>query len=553
MESIPVSHRPHEQPVAWWEWTALAMTMIAGAVLRFWNLAEVPPGLWYDEAINGLDALRILREPGWPIFFMTEGHPREPLYMYLEALGILTLGANAMAIRAVSGAIGVATIPAVWWMARTIAGPRVALLTLLFFVPMRWHVHFSRLAFRTILSPLFAALVVTFAVRTLRHGKIRDAIATGVLAGLSLYTYLSMRLFLIAVVLWAALALWKQWTGPAARARQLLAAASIAGILVLLPISINYVRHPEHFTGRQQEISLVSQGIEGWARILRQARDVALMPLVRGDHVAKHNIPGPPQFAQTYLWSIDPEDAMAHWADLAGDAPDPHGSGMPVFDLFAGLLLYFGAGLVVWKAIRRPGEAEALVVLWVVLGSAASIFSFGAPNMLRLLLLTPAAAFLLATGTEKLREVIATKSRALAVGALALLLAWFACGEAYRYFALWPRHPATWHEFNTNISDVARWMAARDDLPERIVLPAMIWNAPTFRFEADGLRGVEPDESQPVIDAPGVWLVASEPPFPRLRASLAEGIALREVRTFELPGGRVWARVLETEKKGPGP
>ena len=38
---------------------AVVVTLVA-AFFRLYRLETVPPGLWYDEAVNGIDALRAL-------------------------------------------------------------------------------------------------------------------------------------------------------------------------------------------------------------------------------------------------------------------------------------------------------------------------------------------------------------------------------------------------------------------------------------------------------------------------------------------------------------
>ena len=38
----------------------LLLALSVAAVLRFWQLDQVPPGLYRDEAFNGLDALKVL-------------------------------------------------------------------------------------------------------------------------------------------------------------------------------------------------------------------------------------------------------------------------------------------------------------------------------------------------------------------------------------------------------------------------------------------------------------------------------------------------------------
>ncbi|GIK58542.1 MAG: hypothetical protein HND44_02575 [Chloroflexi bacterium] len=114
--------------------TVLLIILALAAGLRFWRLAQMPPGLYHDEAYNGLDALSLLQgktfpqfyegwelyqndahaerpaqETRWPVFF--EGnYGREPLHIYLMALSIKLFGATPFAIRAVPAFFGVLSV-----------------------------------------------------------------------------------------------------------------------------------------------------------------------------------------------------------------------------------------------------------------------------------------------------------------------------------------------------------------------------------------------------------------------------------------------------------
>ena len=50
-------HRPR---FAKGEWLAILGLAVLGGALRFFELGHLPPGLYHDEAFNGLDALKIL-------------------------------------------------------------------------------------------------------------------------------------------------------------------------------------------------------------------------------------------------------------------------------------------------------------------------------------------------------------------------------------------------------------------------------------------------------------------------------------------------------------
>ena len=109
-------------------WIVFAAILLLAAFLRFWQLDTLPPGLYHDEAYNGLDALSLLdgktfpqfyegwelyaadahaqrtaEETRYPLFF--EGnYGREPLHVYLMALSVSLFGATPFALRAVPAA-----------------------------------------------------------------------------------------------------------------------------------------------------------------------------------------------------------------------------------------------------------------------------------------------------------------------------------------------------------------------------------------------------------------------------------------------------------------
>src|SRR5207302_2060211 len=57
-----------EEPLAY-EKALLVLILVFGVAMRFWNLAGIPEGVWYDEAQNGLVANRILTEASYkPVY-----------------------------------------------------------------------------------------------------------------------------------------------------------------------------------------------------------------------------------------------------------------------------------------------------------------------------------------------------------------------------------------------------------------------------------------------------------------------------------------------------
>lgn len=282
-------------------WLLLAGILALGVFLRFYRLAELPPGLNYDEAFYGLDALRVLTEGVHPIFFVGN-NGREPIFIYLLAGAFEGLGASPFTMRLVSATLGALALPAIYllvretfrsedrWFARA-----AALFSTLALATLYWHVHHSRLALRAIQLPLFEALALWLFWRALQREQRRDFLAAGLLLGVSMYTYLAARLlpFLLALLL----LLWmvqkrdflrRQWQNVV-----WLFGTSLA---ISLPLWVYLLRNPFYLTFRLQQISLdnpVESGDAG-VQLATNLRSILLMFTTAGDYGWLNNLPGRP-------------------------------------------------------------------------------------------------------------------------------------------------------------------------------------------------------------------------------------------------------------------
>ena len=88
----------------WWPWLALAIVTAVAGWLRFWQLADWPPGLEYDEGLAGVNALEILG--GNPQIYFREAY-REPLYVYLLTPFVAVFGREVWALRLSSMLLGI--------------------------------------------------------------------------------------------------------------------------------------------------------------------------------------------------------------------------------------------------------------------------------------------------------------------------------------------------------------------------------------------------------------------------------------------------------------
>jgi len=521
-----------------WELPLLLLVIAVGAAIRIWHLPRVP-GLYYDEALDAIESLRIARGLGFPIFFDSNNHMREPLFMWIGAVFVWFGGASAVAFRATAVFIGIATIPAVWLLAREWSGARVAIIAAATLALMRWHIHFSALGFRTIMAPLCMTMVAWHFLRMARRRSPADAAWCGFWLGAGMYTYLAFRLMPLAMAIPAGLALWR-CDMPRATLAKLYAIAAAAALVVFLPLGIDYARNPHHFAGRSDEVNFLNKP-GGAALLLAQARDVALMPLVRGDHVGKHNLPGPPEFIQ---WNPMPgEEVAARWRDAEDAAraagtppPDPHGTGVPALPLAMGLVFYAGILATIRKA--KGSIATLLLLSWLLVGSLASILSFGAPNMLRLVILTPVVALFCARAIEAMASSFPNEKRAMVL--CATLLAAFGVIE-FRRLAAWPKHPMVRQEFNVEMREIGDFLRAQ---PDRLTARLPFGAPPTLVYLADRYEFAEGEAKLPGRS----WELQTLPPFPPLPNP---STPLKGGRSFEVlhPIGISMGRLVEVENQ----
>ena len=147
------------------------------AFFRLWQIGSIPPGLFGDEATDGLDALDVLAGRG--AIFFPANFGREGLHMWLVAGMFRLMDVTPLAIRLPSALAGIATALATYWLGRELVAFRglgtrdqefnehkrlpsqcslVPLIAALYIATSYWHVHFSRFGIRGVFTPLLGAL-----------------------------------------------------------------------------------------------------------------------------------------------------------------------------------------------------------------------------------------------------------------------------------------------------------------------------------------------------------------------------------------------------------
>ena len=440
-------------------WTRAELGLLLGilalaALVRFWDLGGLPFGTWYDEAENGLVALRILEEPGYlPVYeprVNSAGH-----YLLLLAGSLRLLGSSTEAIRAVSALMGTASAAAAYLAGRELFGRRMGLVVAVLLAVSRWSINFSRIGMYNVATPLFALVAVGFLLRGLRRRRYLDFALAGIGLGLGMVSYvgfLPFPLVLASFLAHTAVAerhlLRRNWRG--------LLVLGLALLLTVGPVAQYALRQGEDFWERTGKASVFR------GKTLEEALDAVGESTVkhlsmfnyRGDRYGRHNL-----------------------------------SGAPMLDPISGALMVLGVGLCLWRW-RRP--RSLLLPLWLMAMLAPGILSleWEAPHALRTIGSFPAAYLLAVVPIRSLwgewRAVFQRRRTAWFFLIVALLLAIIGYSNLHTYFLVQIRDFDTWRDFSTAETITARVMA---ELGENVDLYVISYyqDHPVVRFLAAGV------------------------------------------------------------------
>ncbi|MHB0876774.1 MAG: PA14 domain-containing protein, partial [Anaerolineae bacterium] len=450
-------------------WLVTAI-LVWAAFMRVYRLDGFPAGIFHDEAVNALDAQRVLVEHWYPTYF-PDNYGRAPLYEFMLAAAFRVVGANQISLRLLSAFVGVLTVAVFYRLARGLYSLPVAALATLLLASSSWHANFSRIAFDAILAPLFLVLSLFFLTRALRgrpegttHSAAADYVLAGLWLGLGLLTYQAFRLVPLLVL--AAFVLAPEGLRrlrAASGLRQGLAGLAIVGVtaaVAAVPLLHYASTESRQFWERTRSASVL-RGRTVWeARqdIVESAAAHLLMFNVSGDRNGRHNLPGAP---------------MLH--PLAG----------------ALLVLGMAACLAAWR--RYPAR---LLLAWfaVMLGAGVMSLRFEAPHALRTLAVTPALFLIAAAPLEQMwqewRCTFGERRWRVLLLPVGVGAAWLLLGSYQAFFVQQAGYYAVWNGFSTAETRVAQEVARLGEGWDVYIDP-LLARHPVLRLLAPGF--VEPD------------------------------------------------------------
>jgi hypothetical protein len=369
----------------------LAILTVLTFLLRVWQLNTIPPGLFGDEAQAGIDVQAWLRGESAQLFPHHLGG--ETLYGYLSIPFVALWDGTPLAIRIISALMGALMIPALYlagralWRERPRMGTWAGLIAAALWMVTYWPQSVNRIGFQVNTQPLVVTLaVIAWLAWTYRPTR-RRAVAFGILAALTLYTYPAAR---ITPLLWPLLYMALPRDSRRGLRSTLLWAAAVFGATVT-PLAVHFALNPYYLTLRAQTLSALGDTLSLGERV-RLWLDSTLQVIGvyvggPGDPDPRHNLPGRAPFAPY----------------LAG-------------------LLVVGAVLAL-RGLRRRDQRSWTLLLWLGVLSLPAIAAGDAnPHFLRLLGALPAALLLMAWPVAALLQWSKIRSRYLAAGIAALLV-----------------------------------------------------------------------------------------------------------------------------------
>jgi 4-amino-4-deoxy-L-arabinose transferase-like glycosyltransferase len=429
------------------------LLLLAGFTLflRAWRLNSIPPWLWADEAAQGLNARDLLT--GHLQAFFPRGMGQEPFYAYLTTPFVAAWDGQPFAVRIVAALLSALMVLALYlaaralWRDRPYAGVWAGVAAAGFWATNFWPQSMGRVGFQVNTLPLILTLAVVFWLCYTQQPTRRRAITFGLLAGLTMATYLAAR---ITPVLWILLYL----ALPKPK-RQLLRTtlpwALLAFCVVVTPLAIHFLRHPADFVQRVSAFDLMQTGA---GQVMVKEFLLAIEQLLgaflgwAGDPMLRHNIPNRPPFSP-----------------------------------YLGLLFALGLLLSLVAALRRREQAAITLLLWWALLCVPFLASLSnAPHFPRLFGALPAALLLAAWPIGWVADRLRRSNRRLpsvaVAGVLALLLILEGARTVQAYFGQWAKEPDLYDAFQGELWTFGEEVAR---------LPGAIGVAP-----------VEPDLSYPL-------------------------------------------------------
>ncbi|HAI73779.1 MAG TPA: hypothetical protein DCS28_04130 [Candidatus Moranbacteria bacterium] len=454
-----------------WIYVSIAAIVALGFFLRFYNIENTPPGVYPDEAVNGIDAINAINTGDYQWFYPAN-NGREGLFMNLVALCFSLFGISVMSLKLPAILCGTLTILGTYLLTKELFADylesrreRIALIAGYLVAVSYWAINFSRISFRANMLPMVLVFSFYFLWKGLRTKKWTDFAFGGLVFGIGLHTYIAFRIApvilivaLISFILSRKDFLKDYW-------KQILV-FSIFTIIAAAPMFYTFYIHPEYLESRSASVSVLS-------------------PEVNGGHPIK-----------TFSWSLF---LSLIKYNFVGDMNWRHNfPPYPILDIFSGTAFLFGLIYSILRLIRlftlrifKKEQSEKMnlylfLIAWFFIMLAPEFMTAeGLPHALRAIGTLPVVFIFAALAIDyfiERAEKYSLFSRKLFMALIILMLLSIGFFNGIKYHRFWATRTETARSFEKVLMDISVYLKTLPTQKEKFVVAENMQRIPIILF-----------------------------------------------------------------------
>jgi 4-amino-4-deoxy-L-arabinose transferase-like glycosyltransferase len=391
----------------WKECLGIGLITAAAAVMRFYQLGNIPRVINGDEGWIGKIAETTTALPYANPFALWENFGG--LYLQTINWAFKFFGTNPFALRLLPAVAGTLAVPALYLLARQIAGKRAAFIAAFLLAASHTHINFSRtVGVGYIQDTWLVPLELYLFLSGLEKNKLWRTALAGVILGIHFSIYLTPQIFTGALLIFTILvALFYRRKYPGVIRAMLPLWGGLA--VMILPEAVFALSHPNEFFTR---LNVDGSFQSGW--LVKQMAATG----------------------QNAVQVLGGRVLHAFLSLIYYPAIDFYGSLIPVLSLFSSILFLIGLGLSLSKT-RKIGFLLLNGYFWAGI-VAIGVFSIPeTADTYRVLMILPAAMLMAGIGLDEILESFGLgwdRRKAAYAAAAAFLLANLFVFNQWAYF-----------------------------------------------------------------------------------------------------------------------
>lgn len=463
------------------------LVVVLGLFLRTINIDHAPPGVYPDEAVNGIDA-QTANDTSHYQWFYEANNGREGLFMNLIAFCFKLFGISFLTLKLPSVIFGTLTILGTFLLTKELfQKDRMGLISAFLVATAFWAINFSRISFRANMLPTVLVFSFYFLMRGMRTKKITDFILSGSIFGLGLHTYIAFRIAPAILAVMFVTFLFTRKNFLKEYWKQILVFVLFIAIFAA-PMLYTFYLHPEYIQSRTGSISVLNPEVNNGHLFKALFKTISLSVLkynIWGDQNWRHNYPPYP--------ILDPLTGVLF-----------------TLGLIYAVLRFFH--LLYLRFMKKEGhlrlEVYILLLSWFVIMMAAEFMSYeGNPHALRSIGTLPVVFILASLSIEFfLRKVEKHSHTFNLIMTFLIALMVFSIGSfnSLKYHYAWANKTETAQSFDQNLMEIAAYLKTLPpdqekfvvaECMQRIPIQLFNWKMPNIEyFYAGQIDGLNPKD-----------------------------------------------------------